>query len=518
MQFQWLNFIPKNITLQIDRNRNFISNPSGKPSDSRHHNLSYQTSRGLFLRSLGLVYFIAFLSLWIQIHGLIGSLGILPLQNTLAKIQQHFGNIEAIWNFPTLFWINNSDLFIHVICCGGLLFSIAVICFPYIAPFWLFLWGLYLSLVTPGLDFLSFQWDVLLLESGFLALFTVSWKKNRWKNPPPTPRLISFSYRWLLFRLMFGSGVVKLTSGDASWLDLTALNYHYFTQPLPNPISWYFHHLPKTIHTFSIMALFTIELIIPFFIFGSRLPRLLAGITFLFFQTLIILTGNYAFFNLLTSFLCLWLIDDNSWPSLLKKKFPQTSQLPSSPWVQKLQILFVAIILLFSALHFSRSTFKLKFIWPAIVTNLYRSISQFYIINTYGLFQTMTTKRPEIVLEGSLDGKNWTAYEFRYKPGNPLRRPPFVVPHQPRLDWQMWFAALGNPRQHRWFLRFCICLLDGSPPVLNLLAFNPFPNKPPSFLRASVYDYRFTTPKEKKNSQSWWTQKFLRFYLPIIKK
>ncbi len=479
---------------------------------------TYRISANLFLRLLGGVYFIAFLSLWVQVDGLIGSRGILPVGDTMARISNHMGS-GGVWHFPTLFWINHSDLFLHFVCGGGILLSLAGVLLPAVWPVWLLLWAFYLSLLTVGRDFLSFQWDVLLLESGFLALLLVPPALRPVPGVPgQPPHIVSWLYRWLLFRLMFASGVVKLASGDPSWRGLTALTYHYQTQPIPNRLSWYAHQLPERVHTASAAGMFAIELAVPFFIFAPRRLRLTACVLFVGLQTLIVLTGNYTYFNLLAVALCLWLIDDATWPHRLRRVLPDASPPGPRPWPRWVLAPFAALVILLSALLFSSATFRFQVPWPAPVEALYRALAPFRIVNTYGLFSVMTTERPEIILEGSADGIAWEPYEFRYKPGDLSRPPPFVVPHQPRLDWQLWFAALGDIQRYPWFFNLCIRLLDGSQPVLDLLAHNPFPDHPPRYVRARLYTYRFTTPEEKRRYGRWWEREFKSEYLPPIRR
>ena len=265
-------------------------------------------SAHLFLRLLAFIYLIAFASLWSQIHGLIGSQGILPLPETLSLIKQNLGS-GGIWQFPMLFWFSSSDTALSIICGGGIFVALIVLSLPGLWPGWFLLWAGYLSLSTAGRDFLSFQWDSLLLETGFLTLFLVPVRSPLKRTPEPSA-LMAVLYRWLLFRLMLSSGLVKLTSGDPTWRNLTALTYHYQTQPLPNAIAWYAHNLPEFIHTLSCAGVFFFELLVTLFIFAPRKLRHIAGLLLIFLQVSIIATGNYTFFNILTIALCLWIFDD----------------------------------------------------------------------------------------------------------------------------------------------------------------------------------------------------------------
>ena len=472
---------------------------------------AYRTSAHLFLRALAVIYLIAFLSFWIQAHGLIGAQGILPIDESIGLAAEKGHPLR----YPTLFWFDQSDSFLHFLCGAGALLALGAALFPASGLLFLLLWTAYLSIVTAGGPFLSFQWDVLLLEAGLLAVFLAPWKLPRRRGAIVPTRLVAWLYRWLLFRFMFSSGVVKLTSGDATWRDLSALTYHHQTQPLPNPLAWYAHHLPESIHIVSAAVMFFIELAVPFFIFAPRRLRIAACALLASLQLGIAFTGNYTYFNLLAAALCLWLIDDASWPKRLRA--PGSEPTGGHPAVQRIAAVPLAVlVVILSLAYFVSFSLRLNPPWPQSLVALHRSVAPYHVVNTYGLFQVMTTRRPEIILEGSRDGETWLPYEFRYKPGDPARRPPVVAPHQPRLDWQMWFAALGHYWQSPWFVHLCFRLLEGAPPVLDLLARNPFPDSPPRYLRAQLYDYRFTTPDEKNRTGEWWKRTYLKTYLPKI--
>ncbi len=475
---------------------------------------SYRTSADLFLRALAVIYLIAFLSFWVQAHGLIGTRGILPIGESIRLAAENGHPLR----YPTLFWFDQSDMFLHFLCGAGALLALGAALVPASGLVLLLLWMAYLSIVTAGGPFLSFQWDVLLLEAGLLAVFLAPWKLPARRGAIVPARLVAWLYRWLLFRFMFASGVVKLTSGDATWRDLSALTYHHQTQPLPNPLAWYAHHLPEGVHVVSAAAMFFVELVAPFFIFAPRRLRTAACVMLAGLQFGIALTGNYTYFNLLAAVLCLWLIDDVSWPKRLRTLFSGSE--PGHRTIQRIQRLaavpLAVFVVILSLVYLCSFSLRLKPPWPHALVALNRAVAPYHIVNNYGLFQVMTTRRPEIILEGSRDGKTWLPYEFRYKPGAPARRPPVVAPHQPRLDWQMWFAALGHYRQSPWFVHLCLRLLEGSPAVADLLARNPFPNSPPRYLRAQLYDYRFTTPDEKSRTGEWWKRTYLKTYLPKI--
>ena len=470
-------------------------------------------SRWLFLRALGCIYLIAFLSLWVQVHGLIGSNGILPADQFLTAVRQQVGT-SSYYLVPTLFWLNPSNLCLHLLCAGGVVLSLVLIAGFF--PTWTLvgLWGFYLSLVSVGQVFLSFQWDVLLLEAGFLAIFFAPLQiRDTLSRVSQPSRAFLWLSRWLLFRLMFASGFVKLVS-DEVWRNLTALNFHYETQPLPTSIAWYVHQLPEWFQKISVIGMFAVELVIPFLIFAPRRLRTVGCIGLVGLQVLIILTGNYCFFNLLTIALCLLLIDDVTWKRLLPKRLMPSIRLLEQPSHKYKRIcigVVAALLFLLSGIRFSGQLFREGRL-PDVAW-----ITPFRSVNTYGLFADMTESRPEIIVEGSNDRITWKTYEFRWKPGDLTNAPKWVAPHQPRLDWQMWFAALQGDYQHTyWFLNFMGAVLRGNPAVLKLLADNPFPDTPPRYVRATLYNYRFTDLATKRSDGMWWDREWSRIYCPAI--
>jgi predicted DCC family thiol-disulfide oxidoreductase YuxK len=505
----------------VSRNRPFFDKLMTLTFGRSNEPAEYFFSRWIFLRGLALIYLIAFISLWVQMEGLIGENGILPVSDYLNMAGSRLG-WERFYYLPTLFWLDSSNLTLNLACGAGVLFS--GVLFFNVAPLLclFFLWTLYLSFLIAGQDFLRFQWDILLLEAGFLAIFFAPYQLlPSLRNQHKPSRLVLFLFWWLLFRLMFSSGWVKLASGDETWWTLSALKYHYETQPIPNWIAWYSHQLPGWLHSTSASFMFLIELVLPFLIFTPRRPRLLAFSGFVFLQLLIILTGNYGFFNYLTIVLCLLLIDDVYWKKITLSGFSQrlnaVQQRAPEPKLKKALTLLVLVILLFISSIQMNHTLLRGWGIPSVFHSMARLVSPFHLVNTYGLFAVMTITRPEIILEGSLDGKTWKAYEFKWKPGN-LRQPPrFVAPHQPRLDWQMWFAALGHYQQNPWLLNFMERLMQGTPEVLALLKENPFPSQPPRYMRALLYDYRFSTWGSPEAQQGqWWVRQRPGLYTPVL--
>jgi hypothetical protein len=316
---------------------------------------------------------------------------------------------------------------------------------------------------------------------------------------------------------MFASGVVKLRSGDASWKKLTALCHHYETQPLPTPPAWHAHELPIAFHKFSTALMFAIELLAPFLILAPPPARYIAGGVFIVLMVLIEITGNYCFFNLLGIALSVLLFDDKALRPLLKWIFPNLdfhrATAPPPEWWNWLAGLIALLILILSFARMLR-LFLIEISLPKIFRRLFERLEPFRLVNSYGLFSVMTTERPEIIVEGSNDGATWQAYEFKWKAGDVRRRPAFVAPHQPRLDWQMWFAALGHYEYNPWFNQFLFRLLEGSSPVLALLRINPFPNAPPRYIRAVLYHYRFTNRGERRATGAWWQRERRGQYSP----
>ncbi len=483
----------------------------------------YVWSGWLFLRLLGLTYAIAFVSLAVQIQGLVGSRGILPVREFLREQKELWG-ARRFWVLPTLCWWNDRDGFLQFLGWGGAVLSLLLI--VGIAPVLVLalLWLFYLSLYGAAREFLSYQWDILLLETGFLAIFFAPFELTpHWPPVAPPPRLVLWLNYWLLFRLMFASGVIKWRSGDPVWRDLSALKYHYETQPLPTPLSWHMHRLPLRFHRASSAMMFGLELVFPFFIVGPLPLRYAAAAAFIALMLLIQLTGNYGFFNLITIALSLLLLDDSVYRPLFQRlpgAAPAAAGLPFTAgahpgWPGWVLLAVALLIFILSAHHLAR-LFEWRSKWPAWWGKFAEWFDGWLIVNSYGLFAVMTTERFEIIVEGSPDGQTWRAYEFKWKPGDVKRPPGWVAPHQPRLDWQMWFAALSDVRFNRWFVAFLFRLLKGAPDVLALLRRNPFPNAPPAYVRAVLYQYHFTDrPTRRRTGAVWWRErKWL--YAPVL--
>lgn len=456
----------------------------------------YVLAQNLFLKIVGFSYFLAFWSLFKQVLGLYGARGIIPIQETLNVIREN-RSIRPYMQVPTLFWFDASDRSLRLLAGFGMAGSCMVMLGIASPLFLLLLWVSYLSFVTLGMEFLSFQWDTLLLEVGFISFFFSL------QSPPPLFLLLSL---WvLLFRFMFASGAVKLLSGCPSWRSCSAMKVHYETQPIPNRLAYFVHHQPEWVGRASVIVTFFIEMAIPFLIFGTDGMRVAAFWILVVLQVTIFLTGNYAFFNILSVALCIPLLPNSSLSWLMEMTLPLEPHGVLSFLLEGIGIvLFVLNILEFIAL-FERTRWVSRFL---------SKLSHYYIVNSYGLFAWMTTTRDEIVVDGSVDGETWKTYEFKWKPGDLSVAPKQVAPYHPRLDWQMWFAALGTYRSNYWFIDFLKRLLEGSPEVIRLLKNNPFPQRPPKFIRSLLYQYHFSDPETRRKTGQWWTRTYKGYYTP----
>lgn len=467
-----------------------------------------------FLRLLALIHLIAFVSLWVQLDGLMGPNGVLPATRYFEAVREQIGP-AAYHAVPSLCWIFGAGKFLHVLCAAGVGLSLLV--FAGIAPaVCLFLlWAAYLSLNCAGQMFFNFQWDTLLLETTLLAVFLAPWSwLPLWRAHEP-PRLARWLLWWLLFRLMFLAGVVKLASGDLTWRNLSALTFHFETQPLPTVLGWWVHQLPAWWHRLSCVLMFVIELAVPFLLFAPRRFRHAAAVVLIGLMIAVALTGNYTFFNLLAIALCLLCLDDAWWSRFLPKQVSEKCHLirdtsAAAPrWQRWVLGPFAGFAALFTLVQAFGSVGSALPGFRALAS----VVAPFRSFNNYGLFAVMTNPRPELIFEGSEDGREWRAYEFPHKPGALDRRPTWVAPHQPRLDWQLWFAALGAPQHNRWVLLVCEHLLRGTPEVLALLAVNPFPQKPPRLVRVVRYEYHFTDTATRRRTDQWWRRTPMDFYV-----
>jgi len=456
---------------------------------------------------------LAFLSLAGQIVGLVGERGIMPAGRFLEWAGSTYG--AGAWRqLPTVFWLGASDAALHAVAWGGV--GLAVLLLLGIAPLpvLFLLWTLYLSLAVAGQEFLSFQWDALLLETGLLAMLwaPVTWRLGREEHRPS--ELARLLLVLLLFKLMFLSGATKLLSGDPTWRGATALDFHFATQPLPPWTAWYAHHLPAGVLHVLTLATLVVEVVVPWLLLlpdRFRGFRIGAVAAIALFQVGIAATGNYGFFNALTLVLCIPVLDDATLGRLRLRS--SGGDLPPEPQARRALVLVAFPLLLgLSLLSMVR---ELAFTvpegrglrwWPGWANETMEVVAPLRSINGYGLFRVMTIRRPELILEGSNDGARWEAYDFRYQPDAVEERPRFVAPFHPRLDWQLWFAALAPVESLGWLETLAARLRSGTPEVLALLGRNPFPDAPPRHVRAVLYDYRFSTPEQRRHTGAWWVR------------
>lgn len=442
-------------------------------------------------KGIALCAFLFFASTGVQIRGLLGAKGILPVTPTLEYMAMHVQG-SRLGALPTLFWISSTDRALVTVCVLGAIAAAGAFA-GVLAPLMFALCFLFaLSIVSVGQDFFSFQWDVLLTECLFLAIFLGPWNfaPSFWASTEMNV-ILRWLFWLLLFKFMFLSGVVKIQSGDPTWRNLTAMQFHYETQPIPNPLAPFMHRLPGVLQRVSAGLMFVIEIGFPFLILlPFATARLIAAAGFIVLQLLILTTGNYTFFNLLTIALSISLVPGEFWKNLpaFADKIQATPMW--EPWAL-IPMAIVAIPLVLGHAFWIFRSFGATSSLAASLIPLVRAMSPWRIDNSYGLFAVMTTSRPEIDIQGSDDGKEWKSYVFKYKPGPLDRCPPQVAPHQPRLDWQMWFAALGSFDDNPWLQNFMLRLLEGEKVVLDLLATNPFPEHPPKYVRAMVADYHF---------------------------
>jgi hypothetical protein len=457
--------------------------------------------RRALLAGLGTTYALAFASAAVQIVGLVGERGILPNRIWFHALAAR-GDV-GFADLPSLCWGQGcADATLLALAWGGAAAGVALALgfLPWLAA--LVCFAAYLSLCGAGQLFLNYQWDALLLEAGFLALLLAppdAWtpRSPAWRREPP--RLSVWLFRWLLFRLIWSSGIVKLASGDATWWNLTALAYHYETQPLPTWTSWWAYQLPLGVQRVCTFLALATELGAPLGYFGPRRLRLAAAAATAALMLAIAATGNYGFFNLLALVLCVSLCDDD----VLPRRWRAPPGPPPPRWFARAVI---AVGLPLGLLGFATFGLNLERVGPleGPLIDLYRLQRGFHLSSSYGLFAVMTTERPELTIEGTRDGETWLPYAFRWKPGDPKRAPRFAGPHMPRLDWQLWFAALEGADRVRWLQAFTLRLLQADPSVLALLADDPFHGRPPRAVRVRVDDYHFTDLATRRATGDWW--------------
>jgi hypothetical protein len=477
---------------------------------------SYELTRFVILRLLGLVYLFAFFSLARQLEPLIGSHGLVPAGQFLAAKKGELGT-GAYWRIPTLFWFTSSDAAMLGAAWLGVVLSLGVLVGVTSAPLQFALWILYSSLVHVGQIFYGYGWELQLLETGLLAVFLCPLRPRGPFPTAATPKIVIWLLRWLIFRVMLGAALIKLRN-DSCWSDFTCLDYHFETQPNPGPLAWWLHHAPHFVHVAGVLFNYFVELVVPWFAFGRRRWRHAAGVCLVALQVSLILSGNLSFLNWLTIVPALACFDDTAFARLVPARWrrPLAARIalatPSRAQMRATQAL-AAIVALFSV---------------APVLNLLScdqemngSFDPLAIVNTYGAFGSVDRARYEVILEGTEElgpGADWREYELPCMPGSLRRRPCVVGPYQHRLDWQMWFVGNGAARgeaveNEPWLVHLIWQLLEGEALPKRLLARDPFPDAPPRRIRAGLWQYRFS---DSRADGAWWTRKRVGEFLPPL--
>jgi len=520
--------------------------------DPQHGARGRLIARWLFLRSLGLIYFSAFFALLFQVKGLIGAHGILPAVELLADARR--AGPLRFWYVPSLLWLSSSDHMLMALMWIGLIASILLVANLCPRAMLLACFLCFLSFVTAAQDFSSYQSDGMLLEAGFLSLFLAPpglWPGLGAKNPPARAAILLLLWEW--FRIYFESGVVKLASGDPTWRNLTAMYEYYQNGPLPTWIGWYAEQLPHWFQRGVAGATLFMELALVWMAFLPRRWRIVCFFLVTAWQIAVIATANYAFLNYLVLVLAVLLLDDGflrrfvpaRWRAgvaieapteIAARPLPETDApltlftAPSSHPVEDGEIrsfrwpgLWRSSVVAFRAvaltwIFYATTVEMIGIVWrdPPLPVSPVAMLEPFRIANQYGLFAVMTPHRYEIEFQGSNDGQTWTAYPFRYKPQDVRERPRIYAPYQPRFDWNLWFASLGSWLEYPFVPRTEELLLENDPDVLGLFAGNPFPNAPPKYVRAVLWQYWFSTPDEKRTQGVWWTRQELGAYAPTL--
>ena len=468
------------------------------------------------MRLLGVVYAVAFLVTANQILPLIGSDGLLPIGLFINRLQPVFGSsFEGFLRLPSLFWFIHSDTALLVAAWTGVVLSCVVAGGFANALLLAILWGLYMSFVHLGQDWYGYGWELQLLETGFLAIFLCPLLDARPfpRREPPLP--ILWLFRWLIFRMMLGAGLIKLR-GDPAWRDFTALYYHFETQPLPNPLSRWLHFLPKPVLRFGVGFNHLAELVAPWFVFWPRFGRQSSGAVIILFQIVLILSGNLSFLNWLTVVPALACFDDGFWSKILPKQLARRAELATALAVpsKAMRVTTWIVVSLVAILSIQPVANMLS---AHQIMNT--SFDPLDLVNTYGAFGTVGRERLNVIFEGTNaavpdESADWKAYPYKGLPVELDKMPPQIAPYQLRLDWQMWFAAMSTPNEYPWTLHLVWKLLHNDPGALSLFRTNPFPRDPPRYVRAVLYQYEFRNPKDSNGF--WWSRKQLGLWLPPL--
>jgi Lipase maturation factor len=474
----------------------------------------YWLTRFVILRLLGFVYAVAFLAAAQQLVPLIGEHGLTPVWQFLGAIHSQLGSRTAgMLHLPTLFWFGVSDHGLSIFAWVGFVLALVVLAGYANAILLAVLWAMYMSIVHIGQIWYGYGWEIQLLETGFLSIFLCPLLDGRPFPKRPPPLLVIWLFRWLGFRIMIGAGLIKMR-GDPCWCDLTCLYYHYETQPIPSPISRYLHFAPHWFHNVETAWNHFIELIVPWFSFGPRTGRHVAGVLLVTFQIFLIISGNLSFLNYLTIIPFLACFDDTFLRRILPGSLVRRAERAEEEAAPSHVQMGLAIALSVLVAYLSVAP-VLNLVSGRQLMNY--SYDPLDLVNTYGAFGTVGRERDEIIFEGTEDAvitgeTKWKEYEFKAKPGDPNRRPPFIAPYQPRIDWQIWFAAMASPAEYPWTLHFVWKLLHNDRGTLSLIANNPFPNAPPHYIRARLYRYQLAPLGEK----AWWKREPIGEWLPAL--
>jgi hypothetical protein len=479
---------------------------------------TYELTRFAVLRLLGLVYFVAFLSLALQLDPLLGSRGLLPVAQFLAYAHRHLG-AAAYWKIPSLFWLGSSDTAMHVLCWVGVALSAAALLGATNALLQLALWALYMSFVHVGQIFYGYGWEIQLLETGLLAVFMCPARSVRPLPATRVPVVTVWLLRWLVFRIMVGAVLIKLRN-DPCWRDLSCLDYHFETQPNPGPLAWWAHHAPHGVHVAGVLFNHVAEGVAPWFVFGFRRWRHAAGAVLVALQVTLIASGNLSFLNWLTIVPALACFDDTAfarlvparWRAGLLERFAEAAVDRTHGIAAAFYGVAVAILSVGPVINLLSSKQAMN-----------TSFDPLDVVNTYGAFGDVDRARFEVILEGTRDevpddAARWEPYELPCMPGDPRRRPCIVTPYHYRLDWQMWFAGNDAARgdvieDEPWLVHLVWQLLEGDPSPEPLLARDPFRGgPPPRWIRAGIWRYRFSS-RGSRAGGAWWERERVGEYL-----
>lgn len=477
---------------------------------------SYWLTRFVMLRLLGLIYAVAFLVAINQIVPLIGANGLLPVGLFLKQMGHALGSGSAGFvHLPSLFWFWHSDTALLITAWTGFILSCVVMAGYANAPLMAVLWFLYMSFVQVGQDWYGYGWEIQLTETGFLAIFLCPMFDMRPFPRRPPPMIIIILFRWLIFRIMLGSGLIKFR-GDEIWRNGTALYYHFETQPIPGPLSRWFHFLPHSFLKLGVWLNWLGELMAPWFVFWPRMARHIAGSVIVLFQVVIILSGNLSFLNWLTILPAVACFDDGFWARLLPRRLVAQAESAAGGAEESTAMLSTAwmVAVIVAVLSIEPAMNMLS---PGQVMNT--SFDPLDLVNTYGAFGSVGQERLNVVFEGTMDDTtnnkaNWKPYIYKDLPVLLDKRPPQIAPYQPHLDWQMWFASMSTADQYPWTYNLVWKLLHNDPNILSLFAGNPFPAKPPRFIRATLYRYKFAKPGNAQGS--YWTRNRVSDWLPVL--